>query len=282
VLTTSSGVRVLGPPDLQAFLELTAQEPVINVFADYRARTTQLDRRWLGGEVLGRFLDGQLVAALHIGANLVPIQAGPYDLEAFADMLLPRKHNCATLVGPHASVEALWDLLHEKLGRPRETRWRQPHLEIGSYPLIEPDRDVRRTHQFDMDALYPACVAMYTEEVGISPEAGGGAALYRARVSQLISRGWSFARFDDSGRVIFKAEVACSSPYAAQVQGVYVPPELRGQGLATAGMAAVVAAVRAEIAPTVSLYVNDWNESARRAYAKVGFVETARFSTVMF
>jgi GNAT superfamily N-acetyltransferase len=282
VLTTSSGVRVLGPPDLQAFLELTAQEPVINVFADYRARTTQLDRRWLGGEVLGRFLDGQLVAALHIGANLVPIQAGPYDLEAFADMLLPRKHNCATLVGPHASVEALWDLLHEKLGRPRETRWRQPHLEIGSDPLVEPDPDLRRTHQFDMDALYPACVAMYTEEVGISPEAGGGAALYRARVSQLISRGWSFARFDDAGRVIFKAEVACSSPYAAQVQGVYVPPELRGQGLATAGMAAVVAAVRAEIAPTVSLYVNDWNESARRVYAKVGFVETARFSTVMF
>ena len=34
--------------------------------------------------------------------------------------------------------------------------------------------------------------------------------------------------------------------------------------------------------PTVSLYVNDWNESARRVYAKVGFVETARFSTVMF
>jgi GNAT superfamily N-acetyltransferase len=282
VLTTSSGVRVLGPPDLQAFLELTAQDPVINVFAEYRARTTQLDRRWLGGEVLGRFVDGQLVAALHIGANLVPIQAGPHDLEAFAEMLLPRRHNCATLVGPHAAVEVLWDLLHEQLGRPRETRWRQPHLEIASDPLVDPDPGVRRTHQFDMDALYPACVAMYTEEVGISPEAGGGAALYRARVSQLISRGWSYARFDDSGRVVFKAEVACSSPYAAQVQGVYVLPKLRGQGLATSGLAAVVAAVRAEIAPTVSLYVNDWNESARRAYAKVGFVETARFSTIMF
>jgi hypothetical protein len=47
-------------------------------------------------------------------------------------------------------------------------------------------------------------------------------------------------------------------------------------------MAAVVQAVRADIAPTVSLYVNDWNNAARRAYARVGFVETARFSTVMF
>jgi predicted GNAT family acetyltransferase len=32
----------------------------------------------------------------------------------------------------------------------------------------------------------------------------------------------------------------------------------------------------------VSLYVNDWNTSARAAYAKVGFRETARFATVMF
>jgi predicted GNAT family acetyltransferase len=282
VLTTPSGVRVLGPPDLPDFLALAAQDPVVNVFVDYRARTTQLDRRWLGGEVLGRFVDGELVSALHVGANLVPIQAGSEDLQAFADMLIPRRHHCATLVGLHKAVDELWVLLGEQLGRARETRWRQPHLEIGTDPAVAPDPGVRRTGQSDIDVLYPACVAMYTEEVGVSPEAGGGAPLYRARVAQLVSRGWSFARFDDTGRVIFKAEVACASPYAAQVQGVYVVPDLRGRGLASAGMAAVVEAVRRDIAPTVSLYVNEWNESARAAYARVGFVESARFSTVMF
>ena len=76
--------------------------------------------------------------------------------------------------------------------------------------------------------------------------------------------------------------MACVSPAAAQVQGVYVRPELRGQGIATSCMAAVVRAVQAEIAPTVSLYVNEWNLAARRAYEKVGFVETTHFSTVMF
>lgn len=282
MLTISSGVRVLGPPDLPEFLALAAQDPVVNVFVDYRARTTQLDRRWLGGEVLGRFVAGELVSALHVGANLVPVQAGLDDLRAFAEMLAPRRHSCATLVGPHASVDALWSLLAQELGRPRETRWRQPHLEISGPPLVAADPDVRRTHQFDMDQLYPACVAMYTEEVGLSPESGGGAALYRARVAQLVSRGWSFAHFDDDGRVLFKAEVACTSPQAAQIQGVYVVPELRGQGLATAGMAAVVETVRRDIAPTVSLYVNEWNHAARTAYERVGFTETARFSTVMF
>jgi hypothetical protein len=47
-------------------------------------------------------------------------------------------------------------------------------------------------------------------------------------------------------------------------------------------MAAVVAHVRARIAPVVSLYVNDWNEPARRAYATVGFHQTDTFSTIMF
>jgi predicted GNAT family acetyltransferase len=47
-------------------------------------------------------------------------------------------------------------------------------------------------------------------------------------------------------------------------------------------MAAVVDLVRREIAPAVSLYVNNWNTPARRAYERVGFRETARFSTVMF
>jgi GNAT superfamily N-acetyltransferase len=282
VLTISSGVRVLGPTDLPDFLALTGQDPVVNVFADYRARTTRLDPRWLGGEVLGRFVDGELVAGLHVGANLVPVQAGVADLHAFAEQLGNRHTSCATLVGPHGAVDGLWSLLHDELGPARETRWRQPHLEISGPAAVAADPEVRRTEPADLAQLYPACVAMYTEEVGVSPEAGGGAALYRTRVNQLVSRGWSFARFGEDGRVLFKAEVACVSPSAAQVQGVYVDPAVRGRGLATAGMAAVVEIVQRDLAPTVSLYVNDWNLPARRTYEKVGFVESARFSTVMF
>jgi predicted GNAT family acetyltransferase len=47
-------------------------------------------------------------------------------------------------------------------------------------------------------------------------------------------------------------------------------------------MAAVVQMVRQRIAPAVSLYVNEWNSPARAAYARVGFTESARFSTLMF
>ena len=279
--TTRHGVRLLGPSDLDAFLALTAKDPVVNVFAAYRARTTSLEPRWLGGEVWGRYDDGELVAACHVGANLVPVEAQPEDARAFAERALTRHRSVSTIVGPHTAVRPFWDEVAESWGRPRDTRWKQPHLVIDVPPQVAPDPEVRRTERRDLAVLYPACVAMYTEEVGISPEVGGGADLYRARVTQLISRGWSFARFE-RGRLIFKAEVACATPEAAQVQGVWVPPERRGEGLAVAGMAAVVEQVQATIAPSVSLYVNAWNEPARRAYERVGFRETTTFSTVMF
>ena len=281
MLTTRHGVRPLGASDLDAFLALAGRDPVVNVFADYRARTTTLEPRWLGGEMWGRFESGELVAACHVGANLVPVECTADDARAFAERALTRGRTVSTIVGPQDAVEVFWNGVASGWGKPRETRWQQPHLQIAGEPAIAPDPEVRRTTRQDMDELYPACVDMYTEEVGISPEYGGGAELYRARVTQLMNRGWSFARFDD-GRLVFKAEVACATPHAAQIQGVWVPPDRRGEGLAAAGMAAVVELVRRDVAPVVSLYVNHWNESARRTYAKVGFEETARFATVMF
>ena len=280
VLRVKDGLRVLGPGDVAALLALTEKDPVVNVFVDYRARLTQLEQRWLGGEVWGYVEDGELVSACHAAANLVPVEATPAAIEAFAARAETQRRRCATLVGPTNAIRPLWQRLSRTWHDAREVRWHQPHLEIRGSTAVAPDPGVRRTEPTDLEAIYPACVAMYTEEVGVSPEAGGGD-LYRARVSQLISKGWSFARIED-GEVVFKAEVACASPYVCQVQGVYVHPDRRGEGLAAPGMAAVVEAARAEIAPIVSLYVNAHNEPARRAYARVGFEEIGTFSTVMF
>src|SRR5205814_989732 len=97
--------------------------------------------------------------------------------------------------------------------------------------------------------------------------------------------GRSFVRIDDEpagASVTFKAELGSVTPGAVQVQGVWVRPERRGKGLAAPGMAAVAAIVQAEIAPVVSLYVNDFNERAIRAYRTVGFREVGTYATVLF
>jgi predicted GNAT family acetyltransferase len=272
---------VLGPRDVAEALDLIAADPVVNVFADYRTRITQLDTRWLGGEMWGYHEGDKLVSMCHMGANMVPVNTTPAACAAFVDRAATSGPRSSTIVGPQESVEQLWAGLEEHWPPPRDLRWHQPHMVATSSPAEGHDPLVRRTTKEEGDVLYPACVAMYTEEVGISPELDGGRDLYRARVEQLIGRGWSFSRIED-GRVLFKAEVACATPNACQIQGVYVDPELRGQGLAAAGMTTVVETCLREIAPAVSLYVNAHNLPARAAYARAGFEESGTFATIMF
>jgi predicted GNAT family acetyltransferase len=147
---------------------------------------------------------------------------------------------------------------------------------------VAPDPYVRRVRKDEMETIMPACVAMFTEEVGVSPLAGDGGLLYQARVAELVGSGRSFARFDADGKVVFKAEIGAVTDRACQIQGVWVAPEYRGRGLAAPGMAAVLRYALTEVAPVVSLYVNDFNTPARRTYRKVGFQEAGAFMSVLF
>lgn len=281
MLRTRSKVRVLTSDDLPAVRRVLDQDPVTHVFVDHRVRATRLDPRWLGGQLWG-YDDGDgLVSLCHAAANLIPVAAGPEALQAFAAQALAQGRQCSAILGPDDQVQQLWALLVEEWGPARDIRPGQPFLTLDSAPKVAADPQVRRVRPDELDALYPACVAMFTEELGISPEAGGASRLYRSRIAQLISKGLAFARFD-GGEVVFKAEVAAVTPHAGQVQGVWVNPSYRGQGLSAPALAAVGKAVLDDLAPVVSLYVNEHNLAARRAYARVGFVERTRFATILF
>ncbi len=142
--------------------------------------------------------------------------------------------------GPADAVQPLWELLEQDWGPCRSIRRRQPLLAIRRLPLLEPDPAVRRVRPDEVDVLLPACISMFTEEVGVSPVGRDGGAFYRARVGEVVAAGLAFARIAD-GRVIFKAEIGAVSPDVCQVQGVWVDPAHRGRGIGAAGMAAVVA-----------------------------------------
>ena len=280
MLRTASGVRQLGPADLTSLRRLLAQDPVANVFVDHQVEATGVDPRRMGGAIWGYIERNELVAACHAGANLVPVAAGPKAVAAFADHAASHPRMSSSIVGPREMVLPLWDRLEPAWGSARQVRADQPLLTISGRSPLRSDPAVRRVVLDELDVLYPACVAMFTEEVGVSPEPAGGGH-YRARVAQLISRGWAFARIED-GRVVFKAEIGVATPHACQIQGVYVAPELRGQGIAAPAMAAVVDMALRDVAPVVSLYVNAGNSAAVRTYVRAGFAQQGSFATILF
>ncbi|MCM2392904.1 GNAT family N-acetyltransferase [Streptomyces albipurpureus] len=281
-MLTQTTTRVLEPSELGAALAVLESEPVTNAFVTSRVQVAGLDPWRLGGEMWGWYTDGRLRSLCYSGANLVPICATPEAIRAFADRARRAGRRCSSIVGPAEPTARLWRLLEPSWGPARDVRPHQPLMVADRLPTdIEPDPYVRRIRKDEMDVIMPACVAMFTEEVGISPMAGDGGLLYQARVAELVGAGRSFARIDD-GRVIFKAEIGAATPQACQIQGVWVDPEYRGRGLSETGMAAVLRYALADVAPVVSLYVNDYNTAARAAYRRVGFEETGAFMSVLF
>ena len=277
----TSALRLLTDRDRAEALALCDRDPVANVFVKARLQASGLDPMRLGAQVWGFHEAGRLVSMCYVGANMVPVQASTAALAAFAERARKQGRRCSSIAGPAYAVGDLWRHLEPYWDRPREIRDRQPLMAIASDPLVGPDPDVRLVRPAEVGILLPASVAMFTEEVGISPIGVDGGAAYRARVTELVAGGRSLAKIED-GQIVFKAEIGAVTAQACQIQGVWVPPELRGRGHAGRGMAAVVMFARRTLAPVVSLYVNDFNVPARAAYRRVGFTEVGTFMSVLF
>lgn len=281
MLGATEVVRALRPVDLTAVRTVLDADPVTNVFVDSRVRASGMDMRRMGGQLWGYEEGGRLVSLCYAGANLVPVSTSRGAVHAFANRALRLGRHCSSVWGTRDAVEPMWRLLEPSWGPARDVREVQPFLTMSSQPLVAPDPLVRRVRADELDQLYNASVAFFTEELGISPESRDGGSYYRTRVADLIGRGYAFARVED-GEIVFKAEIGVATPSAFQIQGVWVRPDRRGEGLSAAGVAAVVAAGLREIAPVATLYVNDFNVAARRSYSRVGFHPTATFMTVLF
>lgn len=225
----------------------------------------------------------EIAGVCWIGGNIVPVAVPEEAVDALVREIRRRGRRYSSIVGAADQVRAVWDAVGGAFGRAREIRRAQPHLEINSRPSIAPDPRVQPTTTADADILLPAAVAMFTEEVGYSPLTGGGG--YERRVRSLVAGGRSLSRIEETERgreVIFKADLGTIGFGVTQVQGVWVHPRFRGQGLAAPGMAAVVNYAHQNFAPTVSLYVNDFNTPALATYARVGFARTGTFATVLY
>lgn len=263
---------------------LVAADPIVNVVVAARLQSARsVDPRHLGGALLAaRDTAGQLTGAALNGGNLLPVGGGPHEWRALGSHLAGTRRACSSIIGRTAAVEGIWEVLGRTWDAPRAIRAVQPLLVLDrDDDLPRGDGRVRPVRSGDLDRYLPAAAAMFTEELGVSPYRMTEAADYRRRVAGLIDTGRAFAIFDDAGDVVFKADLGVVSRHTCQVQGVWVRPELRGRGIGGAALAAVLRRALT-LAPTASLYVNDFNTPARRMYARLGMRQVATLSTILF
>ena len=278
---TSGTLRILDDADTAALWALAETDPVANIFLLSHLETTRTAApTTAGGRVVGVFDDDELTAACWVGVNVVPVgvtaDTGP-ELGAY---LARSGRRYSSIFGPAEAVLSLWSQLQHFSPQPFDVRPDQPLLQMTGVSQVQPAPGLRYAQPSELDVLLPACAAMFEEEVGYSPVAGGSHH-YRQRVKSLIARQQSLVDFDASGQVVFKAELGTVSSGAVQIQGVWMNPAYRGRGLSAPYMSAVVEAAR-QVAPVVSLYVNSYNAPARATYETVGFEQVGTFATILF
>ena len=279
MLRSLGAVRALGMHDVEDALDVCAEDPVTNVFV--AARIVESGLSGTRGPLFGYEAHGER-ALCWCAANVVPVGASSRALTALAAKVVKRRSWASSVFGPADQVLELWDRLERHWGRPREIRRNQLVLTMSERPSsfgVAADPAVRPARSDELDLVVPAATAMFTEEIGYPPYSGTGTA-YRQGVDGLIRRGHTFVRIEQ-GQVVFKADLGSVALGVAQVQGVWVHPRWRGQGLAAPAMAAVVEQAMATVAPVVTLYVNDFNAPAIATYRRVGFVQTGTFATVL-
>jgi len=277
-------LRALGRNDEVGVLDFLGRNPVRDVFIASRILNDGALGPTSWSPLWGAF-DGhaRLHGVLHLGPNVVPAVDDPAVCDALA-AAASGPGPTRMLVGERVAVERLWRLVAASYPRPREVRAAQHvytlapgQLAVG--PGARPWGRPRLATRSDEVAVLRLSAAMYHEEMGEDPLTRDPAG-YRRRVRVLTERGWTYVH-ELGGRLVFKMDVGCASEHTAQIQGVYVPPELRGRGVATAAMAACCA-LALERHPALSLYVNDFNIAAVALYERLGFRrEPYDFQTIM-
>ncbi|MEZ4241492.1 MAG: GNAT family N-acetyltransferase [Myxococcota bacterium] len=119
---------------------------------------------------------------------------------------------------------------------------------------------------------------MEIEDIGVDPRAES-AKTHDAVVQERVRAGRTFVLSREGG-IVFQVNVGTSHRTGAQIGGTYVPPALRGRGLAKEGVAATTRRVLVNH-PRVTLHVNEANTPAVHVYVAVGYQRRDPFRLIV-
>lgn len=264
---------------------ILAAEPKVHTLA--AARFDELAARGNLGSEFSALWEADICMALAWHGVSLSVMGARSD-EVLRELALEAatKRRFASIVGETASVRAVWDHVSATIGPAREERFSQPLLEFSRVPSavgrgVPASRTiVRQATIQEVGLVYPVAVAMFREEVGTNPERPDGGRAYRARVKRLIEQRRTYV-VREGDVIVFKADVGALFEGVAQIHGVWTHPDYRGRGIASRAMAEMVPLIRRDHAPCVTLYVNSFNQAARRAYHNAGFTQIGELGTVL-
>lgn len=273
-----TGVQRLVRAHERAALAFLAKAPFDNVFLSWLISS---DRSMATRSALYVYVDrnAQIRGAAFFGRQIVLAADEDPVIDAFAEMA-PSYRSERMIVGPKPSVERFWQRASVWHAPPRVVRESQPVLAVDATQLRGSRKDVivRRARPSEWESVAHNSAKMIEHELDYDPRSF--AAEFNSNVRMMIDRGlWWVGERD--GTLCFFCNAGPRSAQTLQLQGIWTPPKLRGKGLASAALLGICEELLRDV-PSLSLYVNGFNEPALRLYERLGFRHVGEFKTLLF
>lgn len=273
-----AGVQRLVRAHERAALAYLAQAPYDNVFLAWLIAS---DHSVATRSSLYVYLDsGQTVRGVaFFGRQVVLAADGDDVLNAFAD-LAPGYRFERMIVGPRRLVEQYWERVRKWHPPPRRVRESQPVLMVDAGALVQHagNVQVRRAYAHEWETVAQNSAQMIEHELEYDPRTMN--AEFSANVRIMIDRGLWWVG-ETKGELCFFCNAGPRSDCTLQLQGIWTPEHLRGRRFATQALSKICAQLLKEV-PSLSLYVNGFNEPALRLYERIGFRRVGEFATYLF
>jgi len=274
----------LRPAHLPELLRWLQRDPVLHVYLTALALRDALaaphDETWAARRL------GEIVGVLHLGGRSGAVLPHGGDREAFvqlADVACARRATLPSriqIIGPVRAVDVFVQAFRRDGLEPRLHR-RQVYLSLDGRHLPEIERvpALRPARPEDFSLVYESGAALRDEELGEDPRRADPRG-YPRRVEEECRDGHTWL-WIEGGQLRFRASISAATADAAQVSGVYTPPELRGRRYATRGLAELCSRLLGR-SRHACLFVNDFNVPALALYRRLGFRSIADWASAFY
>ncbi|MFN2501219.1 MAG: GNAT family N-acetyltransferase [Pyrinomonadaceae bacterium] len=142
---------------------------------------------------------------------------------------------------------------------------------------IDDHGDLRLATREDLDQIVAAHAELVLSETGVDPledDADG----FRARCARRVEHGrvWVWMK---SGKLIFKTDVISETPEAVYIEGLWLNPSERGEGISRQGLNSLCQRLLTG-SNAICGFVDKKNAVARSLYRATGFVETHKYAKI--
>lgn len=166
---------------------------------------------------------------------------------------------------------------YKREGQEPRLMYREQLLERRRKSIAEAVPGLRLATQGDLKLVAPVHARMAFEESGVDPLLVDAEGFYR-RCARRIEQKRVWLKVENN-ELIFKADIISDSPEVVYLEGVYVNPEKRGQGV---GQRCVKDLTNELLQRTksVCLLVNQQNSAAQACYRKAGYKLRDHYDTL--